>query len=317
MNCQRCEGPVKKFGKDRGGNQRFRCDACKVTFTEPHEKKPRLVGTMILTEEKIIECLHPLVEGCSIRSTERLTGVHRDTILRLLETAGKKCEEVMIDRIKGLRVSDVQCDEQWQYIGMKQKTKNNKGIEDESLGDSWVFTAFERHSKLILAWHLGHRTENDTIQFTEKLAYATEGSFQVTTDGFKPYQHAIVLSLGAQHIDFAQLVKIYVAPREGEARYSPAECTGCKKVAIYGDPNPAMVSTSHVERHNLSTRMQSRRYTRLTNAFSKKWNKHHSALALWYAYYNFCRVHRSLRVTPAMEAGITDHVWSIKELLNA
>lgn len=221
----------------------------------------------------------------------------------------------MTERIKNLRVSDVQCDERWQYIGMKSKTRARKGIEDNSVGDSWVFTAFERNSKLILAWHLGHRTEGDTMAFTEKLAYATEGSFQITTDGFKAYQHAVVMSLGAQRVDFAQLVKIYVAPREGEARYSPAECTGCKKVPIYGNPDPEKVSTSHIERHNLSTRMQSRRYTRLTNAFSKTWTKHYAALALWYAYYNFCRVHSSLRVTPAMEAGITDHVWTLRELI--
>lgn len=313
MNCQACTSPTKKHGKDRDGHQRYRCLACKKTFIEPYEKP---LGEMILSEEKALSVLHHLVEGCSIRSTERLTGVHRDTILKLLVLVGEKCERLMDERVKGLHVSDVQCDEQWQYIGMKQKTKNRKGIEDNSLGDSWVFTAIERNSKLILCWHLGKRTEADTIAFTEKLAHATEGNFQVTTDGFKPYQHAIVLSLGAQHIDFAQLVKMYAANQE-ETRYSPAECIGAKKVTTYGNPDMDKVSTSHVERHNLSTRMQSRRYTRLTNAFSKKWSKHHAALALWFAYYNFCRVHRTLRVTPAMEAGISDHVWELKELLAA
>jgi transposase-like protein/IS1 family transposase len=316
MNCIRCDGPTKKSGKDRDGHQRYRCAACKLTFTEPHAKKPRLAGNMILTDEKITACLHHLVEGCSVRSTERLLGVHRDTILRLLEIAGERCEQLMYDRIKGLRVSEVECDEQWQYVGMKQKTKHRKGIEDESVGDSWVFTAFCRTSKLVLAWHFGHRTEADTIAFTDKLAYATEGNFQVTTDGFKPYQHAIVMSLGAQYVDFAQLVKMYGQSTEPDTRYSPAECIGAKKVVIYGQPDMDRVSTSGVERHNLSTRMQTRRYTRLTNAFSKQWAKQHAALALWYAYYNFCRVHRSLRVTPAMEAGITDHVWSIRELIS-
>lgn len=241
----------------------------------------------------------------------------RNSSTKLLVVVGEKCERMMAERIKGIKVTNVQCDEQWQYIGMKQKTKNRKGIDDASVGDSWVFTAIKRNSKLILAWLLGKRTEADTIAFTEKLAHATEGNFQVTTDGFKPYQHAIVMSLGAQHVDFAQLVKIYAARPENETRYSPAECIGCNKVVIYGNPDMEMVSTSHVERHNLSTRMQTRRYTRLTNAFSKKWSKHHAALALWFAYYNFCRVHRSLRVTPAMEAGISDHVWTLKELLAA
>jgi transposase-like protein/IS1 family transposase len=314
MNCQKCNAPTKKFGKDRNGLQRYRCLSCKKTFLEPHE---RLLGNMILAEDKALSVIQHLVEGCSIRSTSRITGVHIRTILDLLTLAGERCERLMETRIKGLRVSEVQCDEQWQYIGMKQKTKHRKGIESDAVGDSWVFTAIERNTKVMLAWHLGKRTEADTIIFTEKLAHATEGSFQVTTDGFQAYRHAIVLSLGAQRVDFAQLVKLYVNNPETETRYSPAECTGCKKVPIYGSPDMSRVSTSHVERHNLSTRMASRRYTRLSNAFSKKWSMHYAALALWYAYYNFSRVHSSLRVTPMMEAGITDHIWSLEELIAA
>jgi transposase-like protein/IS1 family transposase len=315
MNCLYCESDqTKRFGRDRKGQQRFRCLSCRKTFLEPHK---RLLGNMILNEDKAMSVLLHLVEGCSIRSTVRITGVHLTTILNLLSFVGAKCEALMNERIKALRVRDVQCDEQWQYIGMKQKTKHRKEIEDETVGDSWVFTAIERYSKLILAWHLGKRTEADTIAFTEKLAYATAGNFQVTTDGFKPYQHAIVLSLGAQYVDFAQLVKMYGQSTEPDTRYSPAECIGARKVVIYGNPDMDMVSTSHIERHNLSTRMQSRRYTRLTNAFSKKWAYHHANLALWFAYYNFCRVHSTIRVTPAMEAGLTDHIWSLAELLTA
>src|SRR5262249_38062558 len=153
---------------------------------------------------KALSVLMHLVEGCSLRSTSRITGVHLRTILDLLALAGERCETLMHNRIKGLRVSEVQCDEQWQYIKMKQKTKNAMGIEDETVGDSWVFTAIERNTKMILAWHLGKRTEADTIAFTEKLAYATTGNFQITTDGFKPYQHAVVMSLGVQKVDFAQ-----------------------------------------------------------------------------------------------------------------
>lgn len=312
MNCQTCNGLTKKAGKDRKGQQRYQCLTCKQTFIEPKEKP---LGEMILAEEKAISVLQHLVEGCSIRSTERITGVHRDTILKLLVVVGGKCERMMEERIKGLHVEEVQCDEQWQYIGMKQKTMHRKGIDDSKVGDSWVFTAIERDSKLILAWHLGKRTEADTIAFTEKLAHATEGSFQITTDGFKPYQHAVVLSLGAQHVDFAQVIKIFGKPDGDERRYSPPEVIDIEKVAIFGNPDMDKATTSHVERHNLSTRMQSRRYTRLTNAFSKKWEKHYAALALWFAYYNFCRVHRTLRVTPAMESGLTDHVWTIEELI--
>jgi IS1 family transposase len=222
----------------------------------------------------------------------------------------------MEEKIQGLSVDEVQCDELWGFVGMKEKTKVRQGKESNQLGDAWTFVAFERHSKLVLAWHLGRRTEGDTIAFTEKLAHATSGSFQVTTDGFKPYQHAIVMSLGAQHVDFAQLVKLYSNTPEGpQTRYSPADCTGAKKVPIYGNPDPDKVCTSHVERMNLNIRMDSRRMTRLTNAFSKKWTKLCAMMSLYFAYYNFCRVHKTLRVTPAMEAGITDHIWSLRELL--
>jgi IS1 family transposase len=272
---------------------------------------------MILEEDKILFCLQLLVEGNSVRSTERITGVHRDTILDILVTIGDACERLLQDRIRGLAVRDVQCDEIWGFVGMKQKMKNFLGIDSDELGDAYCFIAIERDTKLILAWHLGHRTEADTIVFTEKLAYATRGNFQISTDGFRPYQHAVVLSLGAQHVDFAQIVKVYAASREGEQRYSPAEVVDCVKTAIFGNPNPARICTSHIERQNLTVRMSMRRMTRLTNAFSKKWMNHKAAYALYFAHYNFCRVHTTLRVTPAMESGITDHVWNLAELLTA
>jgi transposase-like protein/IS1 family transposase len=314
MNCQACGEATKRFGKDRKGNQRYRCLTCKKVSVDQPE---RLLGDMVLAEVKAISVLLHLVEGCSVRTTTRITGVHPRTILDLLSLAGERCEKLMEDRINGLAVKDVQCDELWGFVGMKEKTKVKKGSDLDGIGGAWTFVAFERHSKLVLSWHLGRRTEADTIIFTEKLAHATRGSFQITTDGLKPYQHAVVMSLGAQHVRFTQLVKLYTNTREGEARYSPAECTGTKKVAIYGNPDMDKVSTSHVERMNLNIRMGMRRMTRLTNAFSKKWSKLHAMLALYFAHYNFCRVHGSLRVTPAMEAGITDHIWSLRELLAA
>jgi transposase-like protein/IS1 family transposase len=312
MNCQKCNGETKRFGKDRKGQQRYRCLSCKVTFIDPQIKR---VDGMLLPQDKALLCLQLLVEGNSVRSTERITGVHRDTILDLLVMVGEKCERMMENRIKGLTVTDVQADEIWGWIGMKQKAKNYRGIEDDSIGDAWTFVAIERHSKLVLAWHLGQRTRTDTVAFTEKIAHATAGSFQISTDGFKAYQDAVVYSLGGQYVDFAQLVKVYAASREGEQRYSPAECTGAVKVPIHGNPDPARICTSHIERQNLTIRMGMRRMTRLTNAFSKKWANHHAHLALHFAYYNFCRVHSTLRVTPAMEANITDHIWSLSELL--
>lgn len=314
MNCQKCNGKTKRFGKDRKGQQRYRCLTCKVTFIDPDIKR---VDGMLVPEDKALLCLQLLVEGNSVRSTERITCIHRDTILDLLVMVGEKCERMMEERIKGLVVKDVQADEIWGFIGMKQRAKNFRGIEDDGIGDAWTFVAIERHSTLVLAWHLGQRTRTDTVAFTEKIAHATAGSFQISTDGFKAYQDAVVYSLGGQYVDFAQLVKVYASSREGEQRYSPAECTGAIKVKVHGNPDLDRLCTSHIERQNLTIRMGMRRMTRLTNAFSKKWENHHAHLALHFAYYNFCRVHSTLRVTPAMEAGLTDHIWTLRELLAA
>jgi transposase-like protein/IS1 family transposase len=313
MNCPACNAEAKKFGTHRNGLQRYRCGECERTFTEPHS---RLLGDMILPEEKATAVLQHLVEGCSVRTTSRITGVHPRTILNLLSLAGERCESLMNERIHALRVKDVQCDEMWGYVGMKEKTKARKGNEDPALGDAYTFVAIERNSKLVLAWHLGRRSERDTVVFTEKIAAATQGRFQITTDGFKPYEDAVVMSLGAQGVDFAQLVKLYAASPESETRYSPAECIACKAVAVLGNPDRDKVSTSHIERQNLTMRMQMRRLTRLTNAFSKKWEKLYAMLALYFAWYNFVRVHQTLRVTPAMEAGVTNHIWTMIDLLN-
>ena len=314
MNCESCNAPAKRFGKDRNGLQRYRCLTCKKTFLEPHD---RPLGEMRLPLEKALSVIQHLVEGCSIRSTERITGVEKRTILSLLELVGERCEKLMTDRIKSLTVRDVQADEIWGWVGMKQKTKNYKGIEADSLGDTYCFIGIERHTKLILAWHLGARTRSDTVAFTEKLARATKGSFQMSTDGFAPYKDAVVYSLGGQYVDFAQLVKVYASNREGEQRYSPAECVDCVKVPIHGNPDPERICTSHIERQNLTVRMSMRRMTRLTNAFSRKWANLKHAYALQFAYYNFCKVHQTLRVTPAMESGITDRIWNLQDLLAA
>jgi IS1 family transposase len=200
---------------------------------------------------------------------------------------------------------------------MKAKTKGRNSVESDELGDAWTFTAIERHTKLILAWHLGQRSYEDTVVFTEKLAYATSGSFQVTTDGFKPYRDAIPLSLG-KRVNFAQLAKLYGGnPSElGRSRVR-ARYTGSAKETVYGQPNAEEITTSHVERHNLSIRMETRRSTRRTNAFSKKWANHHAALAFYFGYYNFCRVHGTLGKTPAMAANLTDSVWTLKNLLSS
>ena len=314
MKCQACGSETKRFGKDRKSRQRFRCLTCKRTFIEAYR---RPLGEMRLSLEKALSVLKLLVEGCSIRSTERITGVEKRTILSLLVLVGDRCEKLMHDRIKGLKVNDVQCDELWGYVGMKERTKTRKKLQSGRIGDSWCFVAMERNTKLILAWHLGRRTADHTIDFTEKLRHATWGNFQVNTDGFSAYVDAVSYSLGAQHVDFAQIIKTYASNPEGEVRYSPSVCTGCRKVVTAGAPDLAKASTSHIERQNLTIRMSMRRLTRLTNGFSKKWNNLKAAYALHFAYYNFCRVHQTLSITPAMEAGISDHVWTLEELITA
>lgn len=316
MVCHNCQLEAKRFGKDRKGNQRFRCVPCRKTFQEPKEKP---LNNMYLPLDKAVLCLQLLVEGNSIHSTERITGVNRNTILDLLVLAGEKCERILNEKLKGLSVRDVQADEIWGYVGMKEKTKKIYGLTDSTLGDAYTFVAIERRTKLVIAWHLGRRTSRNTVEFTEKIYQAVEGTtnrFQLTTDGFAAYPNAVAYSLGTR-IDFAQLVKIYAQPEQGggEKRYSPAEVVEAIPTPVFGNPDPKRISTSHVERQNLTMRMMMRRLTRLTNAFSKKWENLKAALALHFAYYNFCRLHKTIRCMPAMEAGITGHIWTISELL--
>ena len=309
MTCHNCRTSCSKHGKDRKGNQRYRCGQCAKTFSQPTEKP---LDDMRLPMEKAELCLRMLLEGNSIRSTERITGVHRDTIMRLLVLAGERCQRLMEDRIKDLDVDEVQADELWGFVGCKEK-RRPLGREDQ--GDAWTFVGIDRHTKLVLCWHLGKRTQADTQIFTDRLAHATAGLFQLTTDGFGGYVPAVARSVG-HRVNFAQLIKVYRSPREGEQRYSPAECVDAVPVERIGMPVRDKICTSHVERNNLTMRMHMRRLTRLTNGFSKKWGNLHAALALFFGWYNFCKIHSTIKVTPAMEAGIADRVWSVTELLS-
>lgn len=315
MVCHHCQTVAHKYGKNSRGHQRYHCLTCSRTFVEPDA---RLLGDMRLPESKALACLRMLLEGMSVRSTERLTGVHRDTVLRLLVLAGGRCERLLDRRIRGLEVRDVQADEIWGFVHCKQKTKQLLGYGD-SVGDAYCYVAVERHTKLVLAWHLGARTVPDTEAFVEKLSRATTGKFQLSTDGWKAYPDAVSLSLGIR-VSYAQVIKSYRAVRpqqspEGERRYSTGYVLEVITVPRFGEPDPKMISTSHVERQNLTMRMGVRRLTRLTNAFSKKWDNLRAALALYFAHYNFCRVHGTIRCTPAMESGLTGHIWDVKELL--
>jgi transposase-like protein/IS1 family transposase len=311
VTCHNCRIECKRHGRDRKGNQRYQCKQCSKTFQVARPKPLEGMYTDIAAAEMVLKLL---LEGCSVSSTERLTGVHHGTILKLLVLAGEKCERIMANKIRNVEVRDVECDEVWAFIGKKQKRVRPE--DDQNLGDAYTFVAIERNTKLVLNIALGKRDQATTDIFIEGLRHATRGNFQVTTDGFTPYRSAISNTL-EDRVEFAQLIKVYRAATEGEGRYSPAEVSKTEVVPVIGRPDPERICTSIVERSNLSTRMSVRRFTRLTNAFSKKWENHWAAIACWFAFYNFCRVHKSLRVTPAMAAGIADHVWSVRELLEA
>ncbi|HMO80122.1 MAG TPA: hypothetical protein PKD24_04960 [Pyrinomonadaceae bacterium] len=316
MNCPKCDSLSKKDGKDRKGDQRFKCTECGKRFTL---KKDKLLGSMILDTDKALLCLNLLVEGNSVRSTERITGVHRDTILSLLETVGKKCIWLQETLVRNVRVGLVQADEIWSYVAMKDKTKHVKEIESDKIGSAYTFTAIDAESKLIVAWHLGTRTEEHAVNFLRKLRNAVdeETIFQLSTDAFPGYNQTVPAILGRQ-AHYGQIIKTYGATVAGAGRYSPAECTSVRKKKVLGNPVKKNISTSMVERQNLTMRMSMRRFTRLTNGFSKKWENLNYMLAIYFTYYNFCRSHKTLNdATPAMAANLTKTIWSLKDLLNA
>jgi transposase-like protein/IS1 family transposase len=303
MVCHNCEIEAKKSGKTRKGAQRFKCNQCNKTFSEYQDK---LLEGMYLPTEKAVLCLNLLLEGMSVRSVQRITGVEKKTILKLLVLAGEKAERLFDERVKNIKVTDLQADEIRKGIG-----------EDETVGSTYTFTAIESNTKLIVAWHLGNRTREDTEIFVEKIYDAIEGTtnkFQMSTDGFPAYKDALSMSLGTR-VDYGQIIKIYGNPNPDEVRYSAGDILEIIKKKIIGNPDKDLISTSYVERANLTMRMSMRRFTRLTNAFSKKWYNLKCALALYFAHYNFCRIHSTLRCTPAMEAGLTKTVWSLEDLL--
>lgn len=267
--CPKCGNASKRFGKHRNGLQRFRCLSCRKTFTEDH--KPSFRVEDYLNDPRGLMAIRMLVEGCSIRTIERITEIRRDSIIQLLLIAGERCERRM-NAIRNVPAKDVQSDEIWSYVAKKEAHKRPDEYQNDSIGDVWAWVALERNTKLILAFTVGRRTLNHAFELMFRLRRATSPA-------------------------------------------SPAEIVEAVPVVISGNPNPAKICTSHVERQNLTMRMQIRRLTRLTNAFSKSIESHRAAIALHFAYYNWCRIHGSLRVTPAMEAGITDQVWTLSELL--
>jgi transposase-like protein/IS1 family transposase len=313
MQCPVCQTASKKFGKPKGF-QRYHCPSCKKSWSE---RPARQLGEMRLPVERALLVLHLLTEGCSVRSIERITGTEKRTILRLLVQVGQGCERLLPELVAGAAVKDVQADEVWGYIRCKEKTKERNKITDPEAGDAYCFIGLERHSKLVLAWHLGRRTSWDTHDFMAKLSAATAGGFQLTTDGFNAYPDAVEFNFGAR-VDYAMLVKEFGSEGGEEARrYAPPRLIGAEKITVAGIPDEARICTSHVERSNWTLRGHLRRMTRLSNGFSRKRANLRAALALFFVYYNFCKFHRSIRMTPAMAAGIARKPWSLADLLKA
>src|SRR5271169_2731207 len=264
----------------------------------------------IETRARVVNCL---IEGCSIRATVRMTGAAKNTIVKLLADIGCACAGYHNRTVRNLKVRRLQADEIWSFVGAKAKnTRLEK--KQEGWGDVWTWVGIDADTKLVVSYLVGGRDGGWAKEFMEDCASRISNRVQITTDGHKSYLEAVENAFGCD-IDYAQLQKIYGAPAENDTRYSPATCIGCEMKTVSGNPDPKHVSTSYVERHNLSMRMGMRRFTRLTNAFSKKIQNHGAMVAIYAVHYNFARIHKTLRITPSMAAGLSDHVWSLEEIV--
>ncbi len=266
-----------------------------------------------LSTEERVRVISALIEGNSLRSVARMTGTHRTAIMKLLADLGRACSVYQDGVFRNLKCARIQCDEIWAFVGAKEKNASAEK-KAEGWGDAWTWIAMDADTKLIPCWFVGGRDGGAAYHFMHDLADRLSHRIQLTTDGHRPYLTAVADAFGNQ-IDYATLTKIYGEGPKTEARYSPAQCMGTRKAVVTGSPEIEHVSTSYIERQNLTLRMSNRRFTRLTNAFSKKVENHEHSVALHFMQYNFCRIHQTLRVTPAMQAGIADHVWSLEEIL--
>jgi len=280
-------------------------------------KSSDIRGMNKLPLNKRVQILTMLCEGSSMRSISRVCDVSINTVSKLLVDAGKFCAELHDREVRNVRAKRVQCDEIWSFVGAKAKNVPNMKQPVDGAGDVWTWTALDSDSKLIVSWLVGGRDGEYALAFMDDVKDRLANRVQMTTDGHRAYLNAVEEAFGAD-IDYAMLVKQYGEP-EGkkaspERRYSPAVCTGATKTRIEGSPDPAHVSTSHVERANLTMRMANRRFTRLTNAFSKKFENHVHMVAIYTVWYNFIKMHKTLRMTPAMAAGVTGRLWSMADL---
>jgi IS1 family transposase len=261
------------------------------------------------------QMLSMLCEGASMRSVSRLADVSINTVAKLLIDAGKFCATFHDDKVRGVSAKRIQCDEIWSFTYAKQKNVKTATDAPEWAGDTWTWTGIEADTKLILSWLVGGRDGEYAMAFMDDLRSRLANRVQLTTDGHKAYLEAVEGAFGGD-VDYAVLHKVYGAsPESMKGKYSPAECIGTQKHCIEGDPDIKHVSTSYIERNNLTMRMHNRRFTRLTNAFSKKFESHVHMVAIWTVWYNWVRIHKSLRVTPAMASGLTDKLWDFEEIV--
>lgn len=254
-----------------------------------------------------------LVEGMSLRATARIADCSLNTVARLLAEVGEACSKYQDAHLRNLMCKRLQLDEIWSFVAMKDKQVPADLKGTPGIGDTWTWTAIDADSKLVVSWMVGNRSALAANLFVKDLASRLKNRVQITTDGLAVYVDAIAGAFNGE-VDYAMLIKQYGDAPEGEKRYSPAVCTGIKKKVVIGDPDMKEVSTSYVERQNLTMRMSMRRFTRLTNGFSKKVENHIHAISLHFMYYNFARIHKTLRVAPAMAAGVSDHLWSLEEI---
>jgi len=268
----------------------------------PIEKRAQIIGLM--------------VEGMSIRAISRVTGASKNTIVKLLADVGDACSKYQDEHLRNLKCKRLQLDEIWSFVAMKQAQVPADLKGTPGIGDTWTWVALDADTKLVASYMVADRSRGAAQLFVRDLASRLANQVQITTDGYRAYIDAIDKGFGS--VDYAILTKLYddVVPEGRQRRYSPAVVTGTKKEVVFGDPDKDHISTSYVERQNLTMRMGMRRFTRLTNAFSKKIENHIHAISLYFMHYNFARIHQTLRVPPAMEAGVSDHVWSLEEIAN-
>ena len=267
-----------------------------------------------LPHEKRAQALQMMAEGISLRAMTRLTGISRTTLIKLLEDAGQAFSEYQDRVLVNLPCKRIQVDEAWAFCYAKQKNVPTAKAAPEGAGDIWTWVGLDADTKLVASWHVGTRDSEAAATFIDDLAPRLASRVQLTSDGHKPYLEAIEGAFGGD-IDYAMLVKVYGPAPEGQRRYSPAICTGAHKHIAEGNPDPKHVSTSFVERQNLNIRMGNRRMTRLTNAFSKKAKNHEHMMAIYFMHYNFVRIHQTLKITPAMAAGVTPQLWEMSDLV--